>query len=753
MKRTLITSALPYANGYIHLGHLAGAYLPADMFARFLRLLGEEVLYVCGSDEHVVAITISAEKEKTTPKDIIDKYHNANLEAFKKFGMSFDIYSRTSNKLHNETALDFFENLLNKDFLVEKEEEQFFDEKVKMFLPDRYVEGTCPSCGEDKARGDQCDKCGAYYEQNELKSPISTITQTTPTLKKTTHWYLKLGMFQEMLESYINSNEQNWKDNVLQQAKGWLKLGLNDRAITRDLDWGVKISNVEGIDKEKVAGKVLYVWFDAVLGYITATKEWALQEEAKGHNKEITKDSWTKWWKDEETNHIAFIGKDNIVFHTIMLPALELAYGGFILPTNIPANEFLNLEGNKFSKSRNWSIDLKDFIADFENEQCIDTLRYALASILPENKDSDFTWKDFQAKNNNELAAILGNFINRTTQFIHKYMGGRIPILSDKYENISENIKYLISKFSEKNINSLDKLKELYKEANFQDLDVNDFILYFNLWHGLEKIEQLYKNYKIKDAVTETMNLARAANKYFNDEEPWKSIKADTEKCHKTIHICTQVAYTLAMAFAPILPYTSAKVQSFLGKDITIGNPNSTIKGENHIKNSLLFNVQAGVQLPEIPILFEKIEDNIVEQQVAKLGNTQQEAKKEEKKEEVKTKSEKEEPDDGMISIEEFAKIKLRTAKIIEAERIKKSKKLLKLIVKIGENKKQILAGVANTYEPEYLIGKTIVIVDNLRPTKLMGIESEGMMLCASTISDLAFVTPETDFEDDAVVR
>ncbi|MGI6369674.1 MAG: methionine--tRNA ligase [Candidatus Kapaibacterium sp.] len=760
MKRTLITSALPYANGYIHLGHLAGAYLPADIYARFLRLLGEEVLYVCGSDEHGVAITISAEKENTTPQAIIDKYHNANADAFKKFGMSFDIYSRTSNNLHKETALDFFEVLLEKKFLEEKEEEQFYDSKAKMFLPDRYIEGICPNCNSDKARGDQCDKCGAYYEQNELKNPISTITGTTPTLKKTTHWYLKLGMFQDFVESYMESNEKFWKDNVLQQAKGWLRLGLNDRAITRDLDWGVKIENAKGINKEKAAGKVLYVWFDAVLGYLTATKEWALREESRG---KVTKDDWKKWWKDEETSHIAFIGKDNIVFHTIMLPVIQIAYGGFILPTNVPANEFLNLEGNKFSKSRNWSIDLKDFIDDFESEQSIDTLRYTLATILPENKDSDFTWKDFQAKNNNELAAILGNFINRTVQFIHKYMGGRVPILTERYANIQEHIERIITKFSELNIKSPDELKKLYKEENVDELSINDFLLFFGLWRGLRSIENLYKKFKFKDAVAETMNLARVANKYFNDEEPWKAIKENPEKCHKTIYICSQVAYTLAIAFAPILPYTSAKLQTLLGKEINIGNANAATKGANYFHDAIKFNVKSGLQLPEVPVLFEKIEDDVIAKQIAKLGNEQQtETKAESKKEETKkaeaekpakTEKQVEEVDDGMISIDYFSKVKLRTAKIIQADRIEKSKKLLKLIVKMGDEERQILAGVADSYEPEYLVGKTIVVVSNLRPTKLMGLDSEGMMLCASKAGKLCFVTTEVDFEDDAYVR
>ncbi|MBQ6268506.1 MAG: methionine--tRNA ligase [Bacteroidetes bacterium] len=736
MKRTLITSALPYANGYIHLGHLAGAYLPADIYARFLRLLGEEVLYVCGSDEHGVAITISAEKEKTTPKAIIDKYHNANYDAFKKFGMSFDIYSRTSNELHKETAIDFFEVLLKNDYLVEKKEKQFYDEKAKMFLPDRYIEGTCPNCGAEQARGDQCDKCGAYYEQTELKNPISMITHTKPILKETTHWYLKLGMFQEKLEKYIAEHAKDWKDNVLHQAKGWLKLGLNDRAITRDLDWGVKIDKVPGIDKEKAEGKVLYVWFDAVLGYFTATREWAVREKGKDVNKE----EWEKWWKDADTQHIAFIGKDNIVFHTIMLPAIEMAYGGFNLPTNVPANEFLNLEGNKFSKSKNWSIDLKDFIADFNNdEQSIDALRYALASILPEMKDSDFVWKEYQARTNNELAAILGNFVNRTVQFIHKYMGGRVPILPAHYEHLSTEIQSLLDYFEKNNINSFE---DIDKENinNTLILNDNDKLLYFSLWKGLKNIETLYKKFRIKDAVMETMNIARAANKYFNDEEPWKSIKNDSEKCHKTLFVCSQIAYALSIAFAPIVPYTSTKIQTLLAAPISIGSANAANKTINFFKKALEFNVQGGTQLIEMPVLFNRVEDDVVEKQVAKLGN-------------LVNNSNTIQTDNNEISIDEFAKIKLRTAKVLEAEKIKKSKKLLKLKVKLGDEERQIIAGIAEHYEPEYLIGKTVVIVANLKPAKLMGIESQGMVLCASNDGKLCFVTPEAEISDNAEVR
>ena len=619
MKRTLITSALPYANGYIHLGHLAGAYLPADIFARFMRLSGEEVLYICGSDEHGVAITISAEKEKSTPKQIIDKYHKANLEAFAKFGMSFDFYSRTSNKTHIQTAIDFFENILKKGYLEEKEEEQFYDEQAKMFLPDRYVEGTCPVCGDDKARGDQCDKCGAYYEQTELKNPISTVTNTKPQIRKTTHWYFKLGMFQTFIEAYIDSHADTWKENVVNQAKSWLKMGLTNRAITRDLNWGISIENAKGIDKEKAKGKVLYVWFDAVLGYITATKEWAAIQEKKGRG--IKAEDWKKWWKDENTEHIAFIGKDNIVFHTIMLPALELAYGDYIIPTNVPANEFLNLEGQKFSKSKNWSIDLQDFIKDFNTTQAVDALRYTLVSILPETKDADFTWKDFQAKTNNELSAILGNFINRTLQFTAKYMGGRVPILAEKYSMFAQLVKELIDFIKLNNIKSIEEVKN---NAHFKDfrhiMSINDLTLFASFAFAVPNISELYRKFRFKEAVLETMNLARAANKYFNDEEPWKTINNEPELSHKTLYVCCQIAYNLSILFAPIIPYTSNKIQNFFISTSILGTQNSGIATENIWQKTLEFNIQEGLQIAAPLILFSKIEDNVIEKQIAKLG-------------------------------------------------------------------------------------------------------------------------------------
>ncbi|MFH1050541.1 MAG: methionine--tRNA ligase [bacterium] len=714
-KRTLITSALPYANGYIHLGHLAGAYLPADIYARYLRLKGEYVLYICGSDEHGVAITIAADKEKVKPQDIIDKYHNVNKEAFDKFGMTFDNYSRTSIPEHHETAKEFFKDFLENDLLSEKEEEQFYDEKAKMFLPDRYVEGICPNCGSDKARGDQCDSCGAYYDQLELKNPISLVSGEKPVVNKTTHWYMRFDKFQKFLEEYIESHSHNWKDNVLQQTRSWLKQGLNERAITRDLDWGVKISDIPGILKDKADGKALYVWFEAVLGYISSTKE---------HFKKLnaSPDEWKKWWKDEATRYIAFIGKDNIVFHTLIFPAMLHAKNnchpelveGYILPDNVPANEFLNLEGRKISKSRNWSIDLKDFIEDFPEVNYMDTLRYTLAMNLPETKDADFTWKDFQARNNNELSAIFGNFVNRTLQFLHKNFKGQVPQLPDKYIELKNQWV------------SFDIDKDIILNKDL--LEENDYTILSALYDGIKKINKNYEVFRFRDALTETMNIARAANKYFNDEEPWKSGKNQPEKCAKTLYVCTQLVRSLAILFSPILPYSCKKINNMLDMEQNTGIATGGMSGKNTWNESALPLLPEGHQtiLPEL--LFVRVEDKVVEEQTGKLGDV-----------------EEQKGEQQLITIDDFAKIKLRTAKIIEAEKVKKSKKLIKLIVDLGDEKRQILAGIAEYYEPEYLIGKIVVVVANLQPAKLMGLESHGMMLAASKDGKLCFLTPENE--------
>lgn len=655
-EKVLVTSALPYANGKIHLGHLSGAYLPADIYVRYKRLNGDDIVYICGSDEHGVPITITADKEKVTPKEIIDRYHEANKNAFEKFGMSFDIYSRTSLPIHHQTAQEFFKCFYDQGLLVEKKSLQFYDEKVKMFLPDRYVEGTCPRCGNEEARSDECEKCGSLYDPSELKNPKSKITGETPILKETSHYFFPLGKYQKRLEEYIAemSEKYGWKENVLQYCRGWFNDGLKDRAVTRDLDWGVKVP-LDGVQN-----KVLYVWFEAVLGYISATKELSLQ---KGNA-----DFWKNYWQDEKTKYIAFIGKDNVVFHTIIFPAMLMAWNDaredkFVLPQNVPANEFLNFEGKKFSKSRGWGIDVDEFLELFP----ADLLRYTLAANLPENKDTDFYWKEFQARTNGELADILGNFINRTLTFTFKHFDGKVP-QRNKLEKIDE------------------EMLSLLKEAP-------------------AKISDLLERFKIKDAVFEMLNVARAGNKYFNDSEPWKTSKSDKEKCATTINICLNAIYTLAEIFEPVIPFTSKKIFEMLN-----AKPTEWQKcGEA--------NLPVGQKLNDPQILFNKIEDKIIDEQINKLPKVE-----EQPKELVEE-----------ISIDEFKKVKLRVAQIITAENVKKSDKLLKLQIDLGNEKRQLVAGIAKSYSPEELIGKKILVVANLKPAKLFGIESQGMVLALDT--------------------
>lgn len=654
-EKILVTSALPYANGPIHLGHLSGAYLPADIYVRYHRLKGTDIVYVCGSDEHGVPITITADKEKVKPQDIIDRYHNMNKEAFEKFGMDFDIYSRTSLPIHHETAQGFFKSYHDQGLFKEIKTEQFYDEKAKMFLPDRYVEGTCPKCGFEEARSDECEKCGALYEPGELLDPKSKITGETPKLKETSHWFFPLGKYQERLEKYIDelNKKFNWKENVLQYCRGWFKDGLKDRAVTRDLDWGVKVP-IDGTD-----GKVMYVWFEAVLGYISATKELS--------NQRGEPDLWKKYWQGDDTKYVAFIGKDNVVFHTIIFPAMLMAWNDgnedkFIMPQNVPANEFLNFEGKKFSKSRGWGIDVADFLNLFP----ADLLRFTLAANLPENKDTDFYWKEFQSKTNSELADILGNFVNRTFTFAFKHFDGKVPELGE-----------------------------------LQEIDKN--MLKFIEDHP-KKVSNLIERYKIKDAVFEMMGLAREGNKYFNDSEPWKSVKTDKAKCATTLNICLQAIYTLAEMFSPVIPFTSDKIFAMLGKEKTGWFESGKT------------NLEAGHQLNKPQILFTKIEDKVIDEQINKLGVPEGEAV---------------EPDEE-ITIDDFMKVKLKVAKVLEAENIPKSKKLVKLQIEIGNEKRQLVAGIAECYKPEELIGKKIVVVANLKKAKLFGVESQGMLLAAN---------------------
>jgi methionyl-tRNA synthetase len=680
-QKILVTAALPYANGPIHLGHLAGAYLPADIYVRYQRLKGRDVIYICGSDEHGVPITITAEKEGITPQQVVDKYHYMNKESFEKFGMSFDNYSRTSLPLHHQTAQEFFLELYKKGILKEKTTKQLYCENDKMFLADRYVEGICPVCGSPGARGDQCEKCGSWLEQTDLIEPKCKICGSTPIIKDTSHWYLPLGDFQKRLEEWI-STKTHWKENVKQYVQSWFREGLQDRAVTRDLHWGVKVP-IEGVQ-----GKVIYVWFDALLGYISSTKEWA--------QKIGQPEKWREYWQNPETRLIHFIGKDNIVFHCIVFPAMLMAWNDgrddkFILPDNVPANEFLNLEGKKLSTSRNYAVWLNEYLEKFEP----DPLRYALASILPETKDTDFSWREFQARNNNELADILGNFVNRTLTFAKKYFENKVPEIFE-LENIDNEM--------------ISKLKEY-----------------------ADKIAENYENFKIRDGVFETMNLARHANKYFNDTEPWRTIKENPRRASTTINICLQTVRALAILFEPVLPFSARKIWKML-------NLNDDIV-KSGWDSAYQLSLKPGHQLGEPEILFRKIEDSEIEEEIKKLKIASGEITEE--KIEFKP----------QITIEEFQKIDLRVADVVECERVKNSEKLLKLKVKIGNEERQIVAGIGKHYSPEELVGKKVIVVANLKPAKLMGIESQGMLLAAVKDEKLTLITTLGEIESGSQVR
>lgn len=663
-KRFLITAALPYANGPVHIGHLAGVYVPADIYARFLRLKNEDVIYVCGSDEHGVPITLKAKKEGKSPQEIVDRYHNIIKKSFEEFGISFDIYSRTSSKTHYETASVFFKNLYEKGIFEEKVSKQYYDEKAKQFLADRYIVGTCPKCGYDKAYGDQCEKCGSSLSPLELINPVSAITGTKPVLKETKHWYLPLDKYENWLREWIlEGHKDDWKPNVLGQVKSWLDDGLRPRAVTRDLDWGVPVP-VEGAD-----GKVLYVWFDAPIGYISATKE--LTQE------------WEKYWKSEDTKLVHFIGKDNIVFHCIIFPVMLKAHGEYILPENVPANEFLNLENDKISTSRNWAVWLNEYLEEFPGKQ--DVLRYVITSIIPETKDSDFTWKDFQAKNNNELLAILGNFINRTTTLINKYYGGEIP----QPDNLDENGKGILR--------AIIKQKEL--------------------------VEKNIEKYRFRDAQLEMMNLFRLGNKYLTETEPWKHQKTNPQLTKNILYVSSQIAAAGAILAKPFLPFTSEKIFQMLNLSY------EELKWKD-INDEVL---QPGHKINKPFLLFEKIEDEVVEKQINKLKET---------KKENSSKIELDKKDE--IEFTDFEKMNLVTATILEAEKIAKTKKLLKLLLDLGSEKRTVVSGIAEFYKPEEIIGKQVVLLENLKPRKIRGVESKGMILMAQDADGkLVFVSPE----------
>ncbi len=665
-ERTLVTSALPYANGPLHLGHLAGAYLPADLFVRYRRLTGDDIVYICGSDEHGVAITMAAEKEGVTPQDVVDRFHKINKSAFEKIGISFDYYGRTSSQVHNETSQSFFKELYENNVFVKKTEEQLYDPVADMFLPDRYVKGRCPNCGYEEAYGDQCEQCGTSLSPTDLIDPKSSITGDTPETRKTEHLYLPLGTFQPKLEEWLKDHE-DWKPNVLGQVKSWLTEGLSDRAMTRDLSWGVPVP-VEGFED-----KVLYVWFDAPIGYISATKEWA--EELGDPGK------WKEYWQDEETELLHFIGKDNIVFHCIIFPILLMLHGDYVLPENVPSNEFLNLEGRKFSTSRGWAVWLHEYLEDFEP----DLLRYVLGTILPETKDSDFSWKDFQNKVNSELADILGNFIHRTTSFTVNYFDGKVPELN----------------------NPTDKDLETLKQIEIQK----------------EKIADSYEKFRFRDAIAETMNLARIGNKYFTEMEPWRSRKEDRDICGNTLHVCLQISAALSILFEPILPHRISRLRKQLGLDEKLG--------WDAADGQLL---QAGDTIEKGEILFEKIEDEIVEEQLRKLEEKSKAAQMEGDYEPLKNE----------IQFNDFTKIDIRAGKVIKAEEIEKADKLLKLTVDLGFEKRTIVSGIANHFEAGKLAGQKVCVVANLAPKALMGVESNGMILMAEEEDgSLSFIETE----------
>ena len=672
-KRYTVTAALPYTNGPIHIGHLAGVYVPADIYARYLRLTGNDVAYICGSDEHGVAIPMRAKKEGVTPQDIIDKYHEIIKQSFKDFGISFDNYSRTSSKIHHKTASDFFKHLHNKEAFVEEVTEQLYDAEANQFLADRFVIGTCPKCGFEESYGDQCEQCGTSHNGTDLITPKSAITGNTPTLKKTKHWFLPLDNHENFLREWILEGHKNdWKSNVLGQVKSWIDDGLRPRAVTRDLEWGIPVPAKGG------EGKVLYVWFDAPIGYISSTKEWAEREGKE----------WEDYWKDENTKLVHFIGKDNIVFHCIIFPSMLKAHGGYILPENVPANEFLNLEGNKLSTSKNWAVWLHEYLEDFPGQQ--DVLRYTLTANAPENKDNDFTWKDFQAKNNNELVAIFGNFINRVVVLTNKYYGGIVPTATELTE-VDEDALAAIKRFP-------------------------------------ESIGKSIQRYRFREASQELMNLARLGNKYLADEEPWKVIKLNEERVKTIMYIALQIASALAVVSEPFLPFTSNKLKKMLN----ICGETDSSWNEVSEKDIIL---PANHQIGSAELLFSKIEDKTVTKQLEKLAAT-----KKANEEENKTV----EPQKETIDFEDFTKLDIRVGTIIEAIKVAKTKKLLQLKVDVGIDVRTIVSGIAESFSPEDIIGQQVTVLTNLAPRKIRGVESQGMILMTDTLDGkLAFVEPE----------
>jgi methionyl-tRNA synthetase len=673
-KRYLITSALPYANGPVHIGHLAGVYIPSDIYARYLRLKGEDVISVCGSDEHGVPITIKARQMGITPQEVVDKYNAIIKDSFMRFGMSFDIYSRTSSKVHHETASEFFRNLYDKGEFVEKTTEQYYDEEAKTFLADRYIMGTCPHCSNENAYGDQCEKCGTTLNATDLINPRSTVSGSKPVLRETSHWFLPLDKYEPFLKKWILEDHKEWKSNVYGQCKSWLDMGLQPRAVSRDLDWGVPVP-VEGAN-----GKVLYVWFDAPIGYISATKE-------------LTPD-WEKYWKSEDTRMVHFIGKDNIVFHCIVFPGMLKAEGSYILPDNVPANEFLNLEGDKISTSRNWAVWLHEYLEDFPGKE--DVLRYVLCANAPETKDNDFTWKDYQTRNNSELVAIYGNFVNRALVLTQKYYESVVPAIGE------------LTDFDRETLAEIPVLRK--------------------------KVEESIENFRFREALKEAMNIARLGNKYLADTEPWKVIKTDPERVKTIMNISLQIAANLAVVFEPFMPFTSEK----LLKMLNLGKPGWDMLGRADI-------LAAGHTLGEPSLLFDKIEDDAIEKQLEKLANTK-------KANEIKATPVT--PQREAVSYDDFSKMDIRVGTILEAERVPKTDKLLKLTIDTGIDKRTVVSGIAGYFTPEQAIGKKVSMLVNLEPRKIRGIESHGMILMAQDADGrLEFVAPLTDVRNGSEVK
>ena len=651
-KRTLVTTALPYANGPVHIGHLAGVYVPADIYTRYLRLKGEEVIMIGGSDEHGVPITIKAKAEGITPQDVVDRYHTIIKDSFEDFGISFDVYSRTTSDIHKETASEFFKILHDKGEFIEKESEQYYDEKANQFLADRYIIGTCPHCKNEKAYGDQCEACGTSLNATDLINPKSAITGNTPVLRKTTHWYLPLDKHEPFLREWILDGHKEWKSNVYGQCKSWLDMGLQPRAVSRDLDWGVPVP-VEGGE-----GKVLYVWFDAPIGYISNTKE-------------LLPDTWETWWKDEDTRLLHFIGKDNIVFNCIVFPAMLKADGSYILPENVPANEFLNLEGDKISTSRNWAVWLHEYLQEFPDKQ--DVLRYVLTANAPETKDNDFTWKDFQARNNNELVAILGNFVNRAMVLTQKYFDCKVPACGEFTQYDKDTI------------------------ADFENVKA--------------QVEHYLDQFRFRDALKEAMNLARIGNKYLADTEPWKVAKTDMDRVATILNLSLQIVANLGIAFEPFLPFAAAKIRKFVNLD----HSNWEELGNIHL-------LEAGKELSKPELLFEKIEDAAIDAQIQKLQDT----KKANELKEYKPAAVKED-----TTFDDFMKMDIRVGTVVECSKVPKADKLLQFKIDDGMGGRTIVSGIAKFYNPEDLIGKQVCFIANFPPRKLKGIESQGMILSA----------------------